>query len=542
MPELKRESRDIAGGGRHNPCFTEEFSRYDDSQSDVNHQQLLRGSNMSLQRPGFVKLVDVLYQYKSHPDVVVKGIEDFGIWTCEFNRTMRTQHPVQSQFVLEALVVTHEFIEDQEGGFSFFDTPDEFEDAFCPRTYGWPAASAPDFQELLAWLHPPLITLDRILFQKQAKYNLDFIDLAMEIERNGVYGYKKFPSVIKHSANSAQAQEAITALSVYMADANSDNPHHELYSPEEDPTCMYGWPEDNFPRFRGPSDEERPEWLEALHQIKNRCRRAFFREDLYTIGRILATNKATPAVIQTAIETFGVYGYDALGRVEFHKPESNPAERARHIGDLEDALVEFARPLMKQGYPNYEVFDLDAFAMYGWPHDKLPDFRFIASTMTVRDSSKVTSIPSAPRAQEILTPEEPVNGSSAVGQAEVEGLGAAKEGYDLLVLGLLAFINGEYPAQPNTDPYTKQNDLIKILQVHMGETYGLGSTSIRKKFGAANALRPRVNLPPLNKASRTDHLHRAHQQLNDNPRTRYAADDDDENPSRTLPPISGGTF
>lgn len=509
---------------------------------------------MSSDQPRFLNLVDILHTHKSHPDVIAEAILQDGIWSMEPDGTMLSEHKTESEYVLDALIVVDQFVEIYLGvEFWYSNNLREFADDQCVRIYGWPEDKCPAFMEIKLWLHPPLLTLDRILFQQRKKFQLDYVDLAVQVERHGIYAYGEYPSVVKHSSNSQAAQYALSAISAYMADSNSDNPRHELYAPEDDPFTMYGWPTADFPEFSPLSPSVRTDWVEPYHSIDFKTRKSFFKEDLYTVGRILATRKATPAVIQTAIEELGVYGYDKTGRPVFHEPSHGDYMKKMGTESLESALGRFARPLLQHGGIEYELFREDTFALFGWPPDKLPDFEELDDALrttdpkerslslttpkTVETNPSITQLPVTPAAQLQLSGTQLGSGGAVVSKFSPVPDGA-REGYDFLILALLAFINGEYGPKSGKDPYTKQDDLIDTILVHMGNPYGLGRTSIKKKLGAANKLRPKVGLPPLTSANRSEHLRLEHERLNQNPRELFAYSDEDEaeSPAQTAGP------
>jgi hypothetical protein len=482
---------------------------------------------MNIESPGFFKLIDALVECKDKPEIVVEGIYRNGIWSSYDSTTMLSENHAASALGLEALMIVHLFINRFKDAVPTNQDIEGFVKNHCSPTYGWPYEYYPDFKEIREWLFPSFVTLDRIIFSPvDSRYHIDFHRLALEIEKNGIFGYHNYPRYKKYSANSSEAQHALFAVSAYYSNSTSDNPRDEVFPPEEDPVCIYGWPESDFPKFEELEAPDPPQWLDSFCQINfNRCR-SFFKEDLYTVGRVLATDKASPAVIQTAFETVGVYGYDRMGRLVFHKPQPVPGLKTFLISDIQVDLASFAEPIIKRGVVDYKLFDSDAFALYGWPHDKLPDFKSIAAGSTILDA--ISKDPISEREESEATAVRPVQVAKEAG-AEITGqqlTDASKRGYDLLILGLLAFINGEFVPKRGTDPYTKQEDLAELLRLRV-ESYGLSLTSIKTKFSAANALRPVASLPELKRVKRTDQLRSAHRELEANPRQRQAMDDGD---------------
>ncbi len=503
---------------------------------------------MDIKTNGFVRLVDVLLEYQKTPDVIVEGLYQHGIWSCEYSKSSLVEHSLDqksnahSEYAFHALMVVQLFIAEFRDLPFMYKNVEEFEEDHSPRTYGWPIAECPDFVEIKQRLYPPLITLQKILFNGKNKYGVGYADVGIEVERNGIYGYNPFPAFVRFSANSREAQSALCAISVYLADSNSDNPRHELYSPEDDPTYTFGWPEDDFPQFRAPSDEQIPEWVEAFRQIEQRCRKSFFKEDLYTIGRVLATNKATTGEVLTAIEQEGVYGYDRTGRLLFHKPIGIGGLTTTAVDEVESALADFARPILKQGFPDYALFDRDAFALYGWPHDKVPAFKSIVAGLIISDAKPTFNLIDQGMLGEEKNKSLQQVPSGSGKPSNIILSDGSKKGYDLLVLSLLAFINGECPPISSKDPYTKQDDLVATIMKHFGEQHGLKTTSIKSKFGAANKLRAMVGLSPLKAIQKSDHLRKIHKKQEGNPKPLYEVSDVEDVNDAPPDAISGGTF
>jgi hypothetical protein len=480
---------------------------------------------MNIESPGFFKLTDALVECKDKPEIVVEGIYKNGIWSSYDSTTMLSEHHAASALGLDALMIVHLFTNRFKDVIPTNQDIEDFVKDHCSPTYGWPYDHYPDFKEIREWLFPPFITLDRIICAPvDSRYHVDFHRLGLEIEMNGIYGYHEYPKYKRCSANSPEAQHALFAVSAYYSNNTSDNPQIEIFSPDEDPACTYGWPENDFPKFEKLEVRDPPRWLKSFHKIDfSRCR-SFFRKDLYTVGRVLATYKASPAVIKTTFETIGVYGYEKMGRIVFHKPEAVSGLKTLLLSEIENDLASFAEPIIKRGVIDYKLFDSDAFALYGWPHDKLPDFKSIAGGITILDAvSKDPISESAGSEAAAAKPVQVAKGADS-GKDDQPLTGKSKRGYDMLILGLLAFINGEFVAKKGTDPYTKQEDLAELIRLEIG-AYGLSTTKIKMKFGAANALRPEFSLPELVKVRRTNQLREAHQELEANPRQRQAMDD-----------------
>ena len=433
------------------------------------------------QPTGFKNLLSVLSEYKESLDVVAQGISGQGIWTCEFDGTLLTEHPSFSEETLQALVVTDLYRELVIDIPFLYDSDKEFSEENCGKIYGWPADQMPDFKEINAFLHPPLITIDRLLFSSHKHLGIDHGALAWEIEHHGIYGYTQKMAFEKYSANSKNAHEALTAISVYLAINNSDSPWQEPYDPEDDPTCMFGWPESDFPKFKGPSEEAIPDWLETFHSLEGKCRASFFKEDLYTIGRVLATNKATPGSIQSAMEKEGVYGYDKTGRLIFYKPDPLPGSGMKTFGiaDIEIALGEFTKPILRTGRPDYSLFEKDEFSLYGWPHDKLPNFKAITADQKILHAISKNPIEDATKDE--AQSESKRASADPVDSSADELSSHDKKAYLKVIAGLMWLIQGrttgvKHPA------YKNEAALIRLLMEHMKNVPGANERNLKDRF------------------------------------------------------------
>ena len=413
------------------------------------------------------------------------------------------------------------------------------------ENYGWPVNKLPNFVEIDEEINPKLITLSSLIFGAHKHIFVSYEELAWEIERNGLYGYdsaaKKY---IKHSPDSRSVDHALMGLSVYYDISTSGWPDCERepfgHDPEDDPTCHYGWPSGELPQFEPPNDEERPHWLDCFHRLKSEFRTAFFKTDLFTVGRILIFNKATPAQLLNAIEKYGIHGYDKVGRLKFEKPtEIQDSFHSVNL-DLIPAVENYAAPYLLKGRYDVDALQNENFAKYGWPRDQLPDFKAIENNSpSVSEEQDIDS--SAPSSSKPTISPRSANADESLSTSSDDLSPQSKKGYDLLVLGLLAFINGEFTPQRDTDPYTKQDDLAQLLKDRI-DAHGMSIGTIKTKFGVANALRDTVNLKPLKEVSKSAHLKTIHKQLESNPKPLYGISDETNQDSPDPKSISGGTF
>ena len=505
----------------------------------------------------FKRLIDVL-EGGEKIESIVESIYRYGIWGRSFQSTTTLLTPTTIYFleagrkdwssgILDVLDLLAQYesecddwVHGREAAHGIFVlSHPEIEN------YGWPVNKLPNFMEINEEINPKLVTLYSLIFGAHKHIFVSYQELAWEIERNGVYGYDSIPKkYIKHSPDSRSVDHALMGLSVYYDISISDWPDCERepfgYDPDDDPTCRYGWPNGELPEFKPPNDEERPDWLDCFHRLKSEFRTAFFKTDLFTVGRILIFNKATPAQLLNAIEKYGIHGYDKVGRLKFDKPTEIQDVFHSVSLDLIPAVEKYSEPFLLKGRYNLDALQNESFAKYGWPRDKLPDFKAIennsssASEEQDIDTSASSSIKPAIQFRS-ASAEESISTSSDDLSPQ------SKKGYDLLVLGLLAFINGEFTPQRDSDPYTKQDDLAKLLKDRI-DAHSMSIVSIKTKFGAANALRNTVNLKPLKDVSKTAHLKTIHKQLESSPKPLYGISDEIHQESPDPKSISGSTF
>jgi len=351
--------------------------------------------------------------------------------------------------------------------------------------FGWPIDKVPKFEEIRQELLPTLISLHSLLFGAHKHLGIEYMQLAWQIETNGIYVLDQSgATTTKHSADSKAANYALVGLSVYYDYSTRDWPDRESdpygHNPEDDPTYIYGWPKDNLPEFESPNDEERPQYLDCLHKLKYEFRTAFFKPDLYTVGRLFLLNKATPAMVTNAIEKEGIYGYDKVGRLEWINPSLFSDFFGAAFG-LKTAIESYAKPLVLTGRYELNALEDVVFANYGWPKEMLPDFKVSNNNLfIINDPSQMPE----PSQTHVIESEKPEKHTKAGAMTKHE-----KQSYMTLVAGLLWFIQGRLGNKKHPE-YTKEAPLIRTLLKEMENVAGAGERFLKDTFRDVKALEP----------------------------------------------------
>lgn len=171
--------------------------------------------------------------------------------------------------------------------------------------------------------------------------------------------------------------------------------------------------------------------------------------DIVSLGMLLSKGRS-PAILATAIEKFGVHGWDRFGRFGLFGKNS-PDERAA----LDALAAEFAAFSNDQPLPSeQDEFD-SPFSLCGWPADQLPKL----------DKIKVRQR-KLPRTQ----------------------AGAREENATLRLVGaLLEFIEGGKAGRPAHPLYKDDPQLATELVKIVGDYPGLGLSTIKRKFDRSRA-------------------------------------------------------
>ena len=422
----------------------------------------------------FITLGELLFNQNEDIATVGTAIEEHGIYAVNRDGGVKP-YPIGSEKALQALSLLTACA-DAESHMRFKDFQ-----AVGGSDYGWPTAVIPDFESIKLENGRIMRSLNDLL---NGAKPVPYAGFACEIESNGVYGFDEGHNFRHFGPDSREAQEALTGISVHLKHETSPPPpEYEDWYMEQDPTYNYGWPKDEVPSFH---QTEEYRWVESIHRLKSRG--ALFKKDIYTVGRLLLMHKAKPGSIKTAIERTGVYRLDGMGRVK-------PYAKEKDLGELDVVLERYAEVLMQGIEPESSLLEAPAYARFGWPKERLPDFAAIEAE-PVPEPSMVASAPATASAVSVVPTAAPGR-KVTLGDGD-EGLSTrAKKPYELLILGLLCVLRGEFAGSKDPEFDTQnQESLAEFLTKHLGK-HGAGVTSIKQKFSAANKLRSEVGLPAL---------------------------------------------
>jgi len=426
----------------------------------------------------FSTLGELLFTQKEDKATLGAAIEKYGIHTMGRDGCL-TQYPIDSEQALQALVfLTTSVVDGNPMKVKYFQ-------AFEDSRYGWPIAVLPDFESIRFENERKITTLNHLLNRKDP---IPHAGLACEIECDGVYGFDRNQNPRHFGPDSAEAQDALTGISVHLKHERvPPPPGYEEWYMEEDPTYQYGWLKDDLPNFR---QTEEYSWVESFHRLESRG--ALFKDDIYTIGRILLMRKGKPGSIRTAIDRGGVYGFDGMGRVTYYDADD------KELGELDAALEQYAQVLLRGLEPELSLIEAAACVRFGWPKMRLPDFAAIEAepvpepSMAVSAAATSSAVPTVAAAS--------TGREVTLGDGSEELSARARKPYELLILGLLCVLRGEFPGSKDPEFDTdNQEKLAEFLTKQIG-VHGAGVRSIKQKFSAANKLRSEVGLPELIRA------------------------------------------
>ena len=429
----------------------------------------------------FLSLGDFLFDQEEDIQTLVAAIEKHGIYKLGRSGIPRLFSP-DSKAALEAFSHLSLYQNDLQ----IFDLGDEdtsekkgFSDA-GGNEYGWPEAVAPDMDTVDPEKDRKIRSLNYLLTKSDA---VPHAGLASQIECAGVYRRDTSRTIRHFGPDSREVHDALLAISVnlHQQDIGIDPDFADWYE-QGDPIYVYGWPKGQIPNFRATEDYL---WIEAYHRLK--LTSIFFKDNLYTVGRILAFHKSKPGGIQTAIEREGIYGFDGVGRVKHFS--AHTAE----IKVVELALAAYAKMLAQGIQPDFSKLDHESLSCFGWPRNRLPDFVSIEAEPLPQPAGAGAETPAVvmPEETEAVTVLQP----DALSLAKRTASANANKANDTIVAALMAFIRGDL--SPNHHPdYSSQDALIELFSNKLNRAYGMGERSLKAKFSAANKLRPELGLLP----------------------------------------------
>ena len=429
----------------------------------------------------FLSLGNFLFVQEEDIHTLVAAIEKHGIYKLGRSGIPRLFSP-DSKVALEAFSHLALYLNDLQ----IIDLGDEdtsekkgFSDA-GGNEYGWPEAVAPDMDTCDPEKDRKIRSLNYLLTKSDA---VPHAGLASQIECAGVYRRDTSRTIRHFGPDSREVHDALLAISVNLhhVDRGIDPDFEEWYE-LSNPIYAYGWPRGQIPNFRATEDHL---WIQAYHRLK--LTPSIFKENIYTVGRILAFQKSKPGGIQTAIEREGIYGFDGVGRVKHFS--AHTAE----IKVVELALAAYAKMLAKGIQPDFSKLDHDSLSCFGWPRNRLPDFvsieaepllePAIAGAGTLAGVTPGETVPLTVLQPDTLAPGKRIAPTKA------------DRANDTIVAALMAFINGDLSGTPHPD-YVSQAALIALFEVKLTRAQGMSERNLRGKFAAANRLRPELGLGP----------------------------------------------
>lgn len=291
---------------------------------------------------------------------------------------------------------------------------------------------------------------------------------ALEIEANGVYSVDpQTQQLVHHRPDSYQAEEALMGISVdynHKQYGASDG-EFEAWWFEQDPNERYGWPLNSKPKF---SKTTELDWLELPARFPDRSRHCPY--NLFSIGRLLMTGRATPATIGTAIERQGIYVTNAIGQLKFTDYDLSCME-------VTQALADYVRYGFRKTWYEPKALNNMVYWTSGWPQEALPDFNAIAAEPFPQPNSSAA-------------PATTVS-AGTVPAAEVHehfSGGSKGENANLAIIGgLLAILNGQLNCRAHPS-FQSQNQIIEKLTKDLEGLSGTRERNLKDKFSKANRL------------------------------------------------------
>lgn len=433
----------------------------------------------------FMALGDFIFDEGESLATVCEAIQENGIYKLDQNGIPKS-YSLDSKEAFEALYLLVFHSDDEFAPKEYRLGADEREGftSIGGDDYGWPTSAVPDMGLMKPKRKLKLVSLNHLLTMD---YPIPHGLLALQIESEGIYVYDKLKGCRPCGPDSTEAHGALTAISVNFYNQNLDididnlDPRYEE-SPEDDPTYSYGWPKGMVPKFNQIGDGS---WVEQFCVL--RSKRTFFKDNLYTAGRILAFHKSKPGGIQTAIEREGIYGFDGVGRVKHFS--AHTAE----IKVVELALAAYAKMLAQGIQPDFSKLDHESLSCFGWPRNRLPDFVSIEAEPLPQPAvagaeTPAVVMPEETEAVTVLLPDTLAPGKRIAPTK-------ADRANDTIVAALMAFINGDLSGTPHPD-YVSQAALIALFEENLTRGQGMSERNLRGKFAAANRLRPELGLGP----------------------------------------------
>lgn len=295
---------------------------------------------------------------------------------------------------------------------------------------------------------------------------------ALEIETNGVYSTDpQSKQLVHHRPDSFQAEEALMGVSVdYIHSIYGKNDgEFESWWNDQDPNNCYGWPIAAIPQFSQAKDLS---WLELPARFPDRSR--YCPYNLFTIGRLLVTGRASPATIGTALERYGIYGTNSLGQLKIE------SEHGLIGMSVKDALADYIQLGFTRTWYEPKALNNMVYWSCGWPQEALPDFNAIAAEpipLLKQATLSVAPVVNPNAITEVAAePQEHFTGSTKSENANLAIIG-----------GLLAILNGQLNCSTHPN-FSSQNQIIDKLITELAGLPGTSERNLKEKFSKANRL------------------------------------------------------
>ena len=346
-------------------------------------------------------------------------------------------------------------------------------------------------------LNPRLVNFSTLLQDSNIHPGL----LVEEVISNGCYIYTQHPHFMSFGPTSVHTAHALAAIGLFVK--YSGNDEYWEWLDEDNPLYNFGWPIGKVPKFKWSGEGGYPE-TNAIEDLQTLS--SMYKDGLHTVGKLLWLGQATPAQINKAILTHGVWKITALGGSAYLDPskfvEENIIEINLNTEDLQPALVDFAKPFLAGHKTEPELLSIHngALCKYGWPEKHLPDFTSFIENIHPEPTAKLVDDDVV--VQEVFSKDSKENQPYTPGQ-DLELSAAKQKGWEKLVMALIAFFRGDFQPLPDTNPHQDLDDLQLTISKRFYGT-GLQETSVDTKFGLANKHREAAKLPPIKSSKRKD--------------------------------------
>lgn len=105
----------------------------------------------------------------------------------------------------------------------------------------------------------------------------------------------------------------------------------------------------------------------------------------------LTVGGVSEATLASAIEQYGIWGFDRFGRFRQFPPESADKVQTQELTEVFDALAANYAASQEQGapLPAYDLWGTEVYCRFGWPAEKAPDFKAIAAQQSATVPTRI---------------------------------------------------------------------------------------------------------------------------------------------------------